>query len=327
MGAEPLVSVVVPVYGRFGAADEAIRSVRTQEAVAADIIAVDDGSDPPYVPGVEPGPDFRCVRLPANAGPGPAREAGRVLARGDYVAYLDSDDRWEPSFARKLTDLLAASPELGMAYCGIPASISKVKGPWRTGDPILPRLLWGRPWHTSSCLWRREAVDRIGPWRNVWRWEDYVYDNRAGCLGIHVGYLDEPLLRIGDDYETGGHISAIAKTPRQTDGFARAVALMVEDIAETDWIRNNPVRIRLTRLVLGAAAQAAETGSAEGARVGLAMLKHLDTMGLADRALLAGASAALDTRGRGLSARLLRRLRRRLPDPPVPAPEDMITGS
>lgn len=91
--ASPRVSVVIPAYDPIWL-DEALESVRRQTLAGSEILVIDDGSRPPVAPGRTD--DLILVRQP-NAGPGGARNRGFALARGEFIALLDSDDRWLPA--------------------------------------------------------------------------------------------------------------------------------------------------------------------------------------------------------------------------------------
>ena len=105
MCSDPQVSVVIPVWRASPEApcwlDEALDSVRAQSFAGWEVIVVDDGSPVPVAPAIAD--DVVLVRE-RNTGPGGARNSGAALARGEFVAYLDSDDRWRP---RKLERQLA----------------------------------------------------------------------------------------------------------------------------------------------------------------------------------------------------------------------------
>src|SRR5947207_15526114 len=93
---DSLVTTIIPVHNRPRLLGEAVASVLAQTYRPIEIIIVDDGStdDTPAVvdamaarhPSV-----VRAIHQP-NAGPGAAREAGRRMARGEFIQYLDSDD-------------------------------------------------------------------------------------------------------------------------------------------------------------------------------------------------------------------------------------------
>lgn len=53
----------------------------------------------------------------AHGGPSRARNRGLELVRGDFVAYLDSDNWWEPTFLQSFDDAINAAPEAAGWYC------------------------------------------------------------------------------------------------------------------------------------------------------------------------------------------------------------------
>src|SRR5436305_2913060 len=95
-----LVSTVIPVYNRPDLLREAVACVVAQTHRPIEILVVDDGStdETPAVAGqlaASYRDILRVIRKP-NGGPGAAREAGRVAARGEFLQYLDSDDWIHP---------------------------------------------------------------------------------------------------------------------------------------------------------------------------------------------------------------------------------------
>ena len=103
----PLFSVIVPVYNRADVLGEAIGSVLAQTEQDFEIIVVDDGSRDDPKSAVEKFNDAR-IRFHAqeNRGGGAARNAGIDLARGRYVAFLDSDDHYLPTHLETMRRLL-----------------------------------------------------------------------------------------------------------------------------------------------------------------------------------------------------------------------------
>jgi glycosyltransferase involved in cell wall biosynthesis len=91
-----LVSTVIPVHNRPGMLAEAIASVLAQTHRPIEILVVDDGStdDTGRAADALAAANAQIVRVvhQANRGPGAAREAGRRLAGGEFLQYLDSDD-------------------------------------------------------------------------------------------------------------------------------------------------------------------------------------------------------------------------------------------
>ena len=117
---ENLVSTIIPVFNRPMMLREAVDSVLKQTHPFIEVIIADDGStdETPSVAKelTEAHPDVVVYTRHENAGPGPARELGRRIARGEFIQYLDSDDRLLPN---KFTDqiaILRQHPDCDIAY-------------------------------------------------------------------------------------------------------------------------------------------------------------------------------------------------------------------
>ena len=96
MASHPTISAIIPAYNAARYLDDAVRSIREQTVPIAEIIIVDDGSGDATAAVVRNfGADVRYLRQ-ENAGPAVARNRGIEAACGDFVAFLDADDRWTP---------------------------------------------------------------------------------------------------------------------------------------------------------------------------------------------------------------------------------------
>ncbi len=106
--AETLVSVVIPVFNEEDVALRALESVLTQSHAKLDVIVIDDGSSEPLdrlKAACAADPRARLVRQ-ENAGAGAARNRGLSLAKGEYVAFLDSDDLFLPEKIERQLDAM-----------------------------------------------------------------------------------------------------------------------------------------------------------------------------------------------------------------------------
>ncbi|MBK1612281.1 hypothetical protein CKO44_02225 [Rubrivivax gelatinosus] len=111
---QPSVSVVIPTYNRARFLPAAVASVRAQTAACAEIVIVDDGSSDDTGQVVAAlGAGIVYVRQD-NAGPAAARNRGIRTARGDCIAFLDTDDRWLPHKIERQLALLVRHPSVAL---------------------------------------------------------------------------------------------------------------------------------------------------------------------------------------------------------------------
>jgi len=106
---DPLVSIVIPTYNCGRYVEEAVDSVLGQTYRNMEIIVVNDGSTDDTESRLEKYKDRIRIVSQANRGLSGARNVGIGLSTGEYVAFLDSDDRWLPG---KLERQLACFQEL-----------------------------------------------------------------------------------------------------------------------------------------------------------------------------------------------------------------------
>ncbi len=190
------VSVVIPCFNAARWLGATIASVRAQTHRSLEIVAVDDGSTDGTAALLDSlaGPDLRILPQP-NRGQAAALNAGLVVARGDFIQYLDADDLIEP---RKIELQLARLMEPGEAIA------SCEWGRFRD-DPgearFEPDACWrdqdARAW--LACNWSsgggmmlpalwllpRAVVERAGPW------------NEALTLNIDMEYFVRALQAAG----------------------------------------------------------------------------------------------------------------------------------
>jgi len=119
MSATPLVSVVIPTYNRGHCIGACIDSVLAQTLGDLEIIIVDDCSSDDTAARVAAYTDARISYQvqSSNQGGAAARNAGIRRARGEFVAFLDSDDLWLPAKLEKQIDgMRQAGPDCGLSY-------------------------------------------------------------------------------------------------------------------------------------------------------------------------------------------------------------------
>jgi glycosyltransferase involved in cell wall biosynthesis len=112
MSLDPLVSVVIPSYNRAHVIGQTLDSVLAQTYRNLEVIVVDDGSRDATEMAVEPYRDRITYVRQENGGLAAARNAGLERARGEYVAWLDSDDLWNPEKIALQVAVLRRHPDL-----------------------------------------------------------------------------------------------------------------------------------------------------------------------------------------------------------------------
>jgi len=102
MSASPRYSIIIPTYNRADSVEQTLNSCFTQSFTDFEIVIVDDGSSDNTLTVLEQISDPRLVVVAQeNAGPAAARNHGMRVARGEYIAFLDSDDIWYPDFLKQ----------------------------------------------------------------------------------------------------------------------------------------------------------------------------------------------------------------------------------
>lgn len=161
-----LVSVVIPCFGQAHFLPEAIESVLDQTYPHLEILVIDDASPDNASPIASRYPGVRCLRG-ENAGMAGARNLGIRSTSGDFLVFLDSDDRLLPSAIETGIDMLEKHPESAAAI-GTYQRIAQDGTPIKTHEqPIVrrehyPRLLaenWaGFP---ARAVYRRAVFEHV----------------------------------------------------------------------------------------------------------------------------------------------------------------------
>jgi len=172
-GAQAGIAVVIPFCGPRGHLRASLASVLEQTVPVSEIWVVDDGSPDPLSPSDLVADDRLHLIRQENRGPASARNLAMRQAGGDWIAFLDADDRWHP---RKLeVQLAAAARQPAAALIATRCRRWSEEDAdsleqWLAGTPGRPAeesvglhdLLAGNPIPNSSALVRRSAIAEIG---------------------------------------------------------------------------------------------------------------------------------------------------------------------
>lgn len=202
--AKPTVSVVIPTHDRRRRLLEAVESVREQTFRDLEILVVDDASNDGTAEAVAAIGDerIRLLRHARNRGASAARNTGIEEARGEWIAFLDSDDRWHPTkLARQMEVIQESPPDVGHIYTGLrhvtPAGAVLLRWlPDARGD-ISARLLWDHAvGNGSTPLIHRRCIAAAGGWdEGLASCQDWDFAIRVARV-CNVAFVDEILVDV-----------------------------------------------------------------------------------------------------------------------------------
>ena len=162
-----LVSAIIPCYDQARYLGEAIESVRRQTYAHFEIIVVDDGSTDDTATVAARHAGVRCIRK-KNGGLAAARNTGLRASAGDYVVFLDADDRLLPDAFEVGVSCLDADPNCAMAYGHvrlIDAAGSPLPSPEQVGvdrEHYLELLRRNFIWTPGAVMYRRAVLESVG---------------------------------------------------------------------------------------------------------------------------------------------------------------------
>ncbi|MBX6394259.1 MAG: glycosyltransferase [Alicyclobacillaceae bacterium] len=198
----PAVSVVVPVYNHERYIFECVDSVLEQEGVPSlEVIVVDDGSTDRTPRVLQAfGSRIRVIRQP-RSGTAAALNRGFHAARGTYVCWLSSDDRFEPGKVAAQWRYMSGSPHVAMTYTSFHVidrygvRTHTVRSPY---DPdrnrLYDMLLQGCFINGSTVMMRKDAFVHLGGF-DTHLVQGHDYDLWLRLLERYdVGFLAEPYL-------------------------------------------------------------------------------------------------------------------------------------
>ena len=227
------LSVVVPTFNRAGIINRAINSVLSQTFKADEIIIVDDGSTDSTREIIMQNYPMVKYFWQKNRGVSSARNFGVKIAKGDWIAFLDSDDEWAPQKLMNQMKALSENPVLKICYTNETwirngVQVNQKKKHAKHGGYIfrfcLPLCLIS----PSSVIIHRSIFEEVGLFdETLLVCEDYDLWLRI-CSRWPVLYLDEPLI-----VKYGGHDDQLS---RQYWGMDRFRIYSLEKIIDSKYL-------------------------------------------------------------------------------------------
>ena len=209
------VSVIIPFFNRSHTIERCLISVQQQTCEDFECLIVNDGSQPPESQSLRStvaelqDHRFQIIEMSKNLGGGAARNQGIERARGEYVAFLDSDDEWLP---QKLEKQLEFSVNEQQAFVSCQSFVHHADG-----VGVLPTVQFGTKrisdylfvkggWiQTSSFFLERKALGFARFDENLPRHQDYDLLFQLEHRGIRPALCMEPLVRVRwEDFDSSG---------------------------------------------------------------------------------------------------------------------------
>lgn len=224
MSENPKVSIIIPSYNYALYLPESIGSILSQTYTNWECIVIDDGSTDNSKGVVEQ----LCLKdnrikyfLQINSGPTVARNYGLKLAEGEFIQFLDADDKLEPQKLEKQIAIFYQHSETDIVYSGVkyfdssnPSelydSLDLKSGPWMknlsgSGDVMISELLKGNIMVISSPLVRKSLFDKFGAMNELLQYnEDWELWARFAIrnAGFHFDNSNgtQVLVRVHESY-------------------------------------------------------------------------------------------------------------------------------
>lgn len=197
-----LVSVVIPTYNRADLIEKAVKSVINQTYKNLEIIIIDDGSTDNTKEALANIKDYRISYYyqENSGGPSKPKNSGIKKAKGDYIAFLDSDDFWLTEKIEKQMEIIDNSDEPNLSIVGSAALIDRniffyKKYLYKDCDNLYERILSGNfILSCSSLLIKKELFDNIGLFdENLRVGEDWDFLIKAFKKGYKFSALKDPM--------------------------------------------------------------------------------------------------------------------------------------
>jgi glycosyltransferase involved in cell wall biosynthesis len=215
---QPEVSIIIPVYNHAIFLDEALKSIFAQTYQNFEIIVVDDGSTDDTANVLQPLTEQGLIRYiyQQNQGVSAARNRGIVEAKGKYIAFLDSDDLFEPEKLEVQVNYLQDHPEVGLVHSGFTKfdndgnTLGYRDTSWFS-DMIYPRILlyWTTLMAVNTVLVSKNILEVVGffdtalsmgedldLWRRIARKYPFGFINKSlARVRVHAGNTSGDKLR------------------------------------------------------------------------------------------------------------------------------------
>lgn len=248
-----LVSVIMPVYNGSRYLRKAVESVLAQTHQAWELIAVDDGSSDESADILQSfGESVHVVRQSNCGNVGQVRDVGIQRSRGEFVAFLDQDDWWQPGkLARQIAEM-RSDERVGLVHTDSEYFDDSRQSFVPTHNPLawsaayegncFEQLLMGNPIVNSSVVVRRTVLDSVGGCSSRLKGNT--------CQDYHLWIRMARVCRLAF---VGEKLTVFRLHPLQGHNNLRAmlaaeIEVLLEHRPEREWRRSRAGRARLQQL-------------------------------------------------------------------------------
>ena len=191
-GEKDLISVVIPYYNLGNTLPETIESIKESEYKNYEIIIVNDGSTDKesieVLKRYENDPQIRIINI-KNKGLANARNVGAEAARGEFVAFVDADDKIDKTFYRKAIDILHQYNNVSYVYSWV-QYFEGSEAVWPTFNIHIPYLLCANMLAAYSVIRKNDFLN-FGKNRVMMEYGMEDYDGwvslaEHGYLGVSI---------------------------------------------------------------------------------------------------------------------------------------------
>lgn len=225
-----LISVVIPLYNKRSTIVHTLSTVLSQTYTRFEVIVVDDGSKDDSVQLLNDNYSDSRIRIVSqpNAGVSVARNRGIEESKGDWIAFLDADDEWFPTYLRNVVDAIQSNDAAQIVLCGrfaqnVMTHQRSSNIPLRYKGGIVSIDFFENPhvfMHISATVVKKECLFPVNKWNRFIAGqkynEDFTFLFRVIMHCQRVLYIAKPISIYNGNVE-GQATSSIGEVSRIKD--------------------------------------------------------------------------------------------------------------
>jgi glycosyltransferase involved in cell wall biosynthesis len=195
------VSVVIPLYNKEAYITRTIDSVLSQTYTNFELLIVDDGSSDNSINIARSYKDIRIrIIKQENRGVSNARNNGIINSQSEWVAFLDADDEYEPSFLENVVNFIQKYDRFALVFVGTNYYLGSknnnvIRTDLKSGVYDYFQLFTNQksPNNSSTTVVKRDAFLCVGGFpEGITQFEDWITWFKLACVG-NFGYIETPL--------------------------------------------------------------------------------------------------------------------------------------